>query len=146
MGRNAILVHICIFFTTTWEFVMGINAGVREGCAKSEAQNNAHGAPILSRRGTDHVYWGHTRVISRLTFRTSFAHAGVCTHYEFPRNRKKTYKYVLTSRRASCPNICNPIFTPILRARWRLYPLRIPTLSLKYIQMCTKIASRLMSE
>ena len=70
---------------------------------------------VSSRRGTDHVYWGHTRVILRLTFRTSFAHAGVCTHYEFPRYRKKTYKYVLKSRRASYPNICNPIFNNIPR-------------------------------
>ena len=46
VGRNTILVHICMFFTTMWEFVIGTNTGMHEGCAKSGARNNAHVAPI----------------------------------------------------------------------------------------------------
>jgi len=44
MRREAILVYtyVYVFLTTTWEFVMGTNTRVREECANSEAQNNAH--------------------------------------------------------------------------------------------------------
>ena len=62
-----------------------------------------------SRRGTDHILgWGPMFVILRPTFCTSFAHASVCTYYEFPRSRKITYKYVLKLHRAPHQTSCNP--------------------------------------